>query len=108
MVGHACTDCTSHQEFSERLVIVEQSTKSAHHRLDSVDKHTESVLKLTVSVEHLAKSLADSVIPQQDDHESRLRSVENRPGMVALKWWGIVLGALAAVIVGYGFAELMG
>ena len=31
------------KELWERLTVVEQSTKSAHHRLDSLDKLTESV-----------------------------------------------------------------
>ena len=31
------------KELWERLTAVEQSTKSAHHRLDSLDKLTESV-----------------------------------------------------------------
>ena len=31
------------KELWERLTVVEQSTKSAHHRLDSLDRLTESV-----------------------------------------------------------------
>ena len=39
------------KEMWERLTAVEQSTKSAHHRLDSLDKLTESVhIKLCVKM----------------------------------------------------------
>ena len=31
------------KELWERLTVVEQSTKSAHHRIDTLDKLTESV-----------------------------------------------------------------
>ena len=44
------------KEMWERLTAVEQSTKSAHHRLDSLDKLTESVHIIateTVSYTHL-------------------------------------------------------
>ena len=39
---------------AERLVKTEESTKSAHHRLDTIEERTEAVIRLAVSVEHIA------------------------------------------------------
>lgn len=111
MGGQPCKDCTSHAEVMERVVIVEQSTKSAHHRLDDMEKHTESIIRLSMSVEHLTESIAINVLPNQEKHDNRIIALENRPGVIALKWWSaIVLVAVTAVVTGvimYGLGVLL-
>ena len=47
------------KELWERLTVVEQSTKSAHHRLDSLDKLTESVHILAVETKAMREDVSD-------------------------------------------------
>ena len=47
------------KEMWERLTAVEQSTKSAHHRLDSLDKLTESVHILAVETKAMREDVSD-------------------------------------------------
>lgn len=89
----------------ERIVIVEQSVKSAHHRIDKSEAQTEAVIQLGVEIKHLTEVITLSVIPQLVHHDQRIDAVENRPGAVALKWWKttavIIATATLTGVVGY-------
>ena len=47
------------KELWERLTVVEQSTKSAHHRLDSLDRLTESVHILATETKAMREDVSD-------------------------------------------------
>ena len=59
------------KELWERLTVVEQSTKSAHHRLDSLDKLTESVHILAVETKAMREDVSDIT--------SRVDEIEKKP-----------------------------
>lgn len=61
----------------ERLTRVEESTKSAHHRLDSVEAMQGEIHQLALSVNSLAQSV-QIVARSQEDLTGRLCSVEQR------------------------------
>ena len=59
------------KELWERLTVVEQSTKSAHHRLDSLDRLTESVHILATETKAMREDVSDIT--------SRVDEIEKRP-----------------------------
>ena len=77
---------TDDKELWERLTVVEQSTKSAHHRLDSLDRLTESVHILATETKREDVS----------DITSRVDEIEKRP----TKRYETVVGAIITVLVG--------
>lgn len=89
-----------------QIVEALQSTRSAHHRLDSMEKHTEAVVRLAVSVEGMSEKV-ERVLTLYDEHEDRLVVIENKPGQTAIKAWHWLLGALAGGCIGLGFGILL-
>lgn len=102
-------------EIRERLTAVESSTKSAHHRLDGLDRHTEAIIRMSVTVEKLAEEVGKSneltskirsELKEDIDIkfkalDERLEVVENLPGKVALKYIGVGLGVVVTMVVGF-------
>lgn len=76
------------KEMWERLTAVEQSTKSAHHRLDSLDKLTESVHILAVETKAMREDVSDIT--------SRVDEIEKKPN----KRYETVVTAIITVLVG--------
>lgn len=76
------------KELWERLTVVEQSTKSAHHRLDSLDKLTESVHILAVETKAMREDVTDIT--------ERVDEIEKKP----TKRYETVVGAIITVLVG--------
>lgn len=88
---------------AERLVIAEQSTKSAHHRIDAIEEQTEAVTRLAVSVEHIAtqnQEILKEMKVQRDD----IIILKNKPAQDVYNYWKLFLGALvtgaAGVLIG--------
>ena len=76
------------KEMWERLTAVEQSTKSAHHRLDSLDKLTESVHILAVETKAMREDVSDIT--------SRVDEIEREPN----KRYETVVTAIITELVG--------
>lgn len=76
------------KELWERLTVVEQSTKSAHHRIDTLDKLTESV--------HVIATETKAMREDVNDITSRVDEIEKRP----TKRYETVVGAIITVLVG--------
>ncbi len=76
------------KEMWERLTAVEQSTKSAHHRIDTLDKLTESV--------HVIATETKAMREDVNDITSRVDEIEKRP----TKRYETVVGAIITVLVG--------
>ena len=76
------------KELWERLTAVEQSTKSAHHRLDSLDKLTESV--------HIIATETKAMRGDVNDITERVDEIEKRP----TKRYETVVTAINTAIVG--------
>ena len=83
------------KEMWERLTAVEQSTKSAHHRLDSLDKLTESV--------HIIATETKAMREDVNDITERVDEIEKRPNKRYETVVGAILTALVGVLIGYFF-----
>lgn len=66
---------------AERLVTVEQSSKSAHHRVDAMAEQTEAVIRLAVSVEHIANQnqeiLKEMKVQRDEINELKYKPTEH-------------------------------
>lgn len=88
----------------ERIVIVEQSTKSAHHRLDSQEEQTKAIIKMSSSIEYMAKQVEDMVNILKE-HDGRLDKLERAPGDTMIAYWKLFVGAIitggVGIIIGF-------
>lgn len=81
-------EAENEKEVWERLTAVEQSTKSAHHRIDGIEKLTESV--------HIIATETKAMREDVSDITSRVDEIEKRP----TKRYETVVGAIITVLVG--------
>ncbi|WP_353106278.1 hypothetical protein [Acetoanaerobium noterae] len=88
---------------NERMVAVEQSTKSAHHRLDFQDEQTKAILDISGNIKYMAKQVEETVGILKE-HDGRLDKLEKAPGDALIAYWKLFLGAIitgsAGLIVG--------
>lgn len=83
----------------ERLTVAEQSTKSAHHRLDSMQDQTKAIIKMSANIEHILDVIKD-MQGILKEHDARIDKLERLPGDTILKYWQLVVGALLTGAVG--------
>ena len=83
----------------ERLTAVEQSTKSAHHRIDGIEKLTESV--------HIIATETKAMREDVNDITSRVDEIEKRPNKRYETVVGAILTALVGGLIGY-FVKMLG
>ena len=69
------------KELWERLTVVEQSTKSAHHRIDTLDKLTESV--------HIIATETKAMREDVNDITERVDEIEKKPNISYCCYYGI-------------------
>ena len=100
------------QDLRERVVSVEESTKSAHHRLTSQEEQTKAIYELAYEVKAFGKQ-QEQIIKQQGEmlslmkeHDGRLDKLERAPGDSLLSYWKILVGALVTGVAGYVMAVL--
>lgn len=79
------------KEMLQRLTIVEQSAKSAHHRLDRMDELIQNIQTLTVEMRHMREDISS--------YATRIEAIEDKP---AKRWDGVVSGILGALAGGLG------
>ena len=75
------------KEVWERLTRAEQSIKSAHHRIDSIEKLTQSVSDMVIEVKHMREDM--------NEMRTELDEVKNRPVTI----WNKLLWALTGSVV---------
>jgi len=118
MLEHDCIDIKANtrlivagqHEIRERVAAVEASSKSAHHRLDSMEKLTESIITLAGEVREGSmntRTILDRMERHDgaiDTHDQRIDKLENAPGIIAMKGWifvgGFVVTAVLAFMLG--------
>lgn len=107
--------CNQHTETRERLIAVEQSAKSAHHRLDSMEKILEVVNQTSLTVRDLTHNIDKAIDGLKEiaeiskNHECRIRIVEERPNVEAKgkldkimsKTVTFILGIISAMVLSY-------
>ena len=88
-------EAENEKEVWERLTAVEQSTKSAHHRIDTLDKLTESV--------HIIATMREEV----NDITSRVDEIEKRPTKRYETVVTAIITAIVGGLIGY-FVKMLG
>lgn len=86
------------KEVWERLTSVESSVKSAHHRLDSIEKLTQSVSDMVVEVKHMREDL--------NNVHDEIDEVKNRPIQFYDKLMWAFVGAGASAIVSFLMSQI--
>ena len=87
------------KELWERLTAVEQSTKSAHHRLDSLDKLTESV--------HIIATETKAMRGDVNDITERVDEIDKRPTKRYETVVTAIITAIVGGLIGY-FVKMLG
>lgn len=91
-----------HEEFRRA---VDAEHKRIHYRLDSMEKATEQIGSLAVSVEKLAVSMETMAKAQQEQGE-KLEELENRDGEMWRKVAGYILTAVLGIVIGFLFKQV--
>lgn len=105
-------------EIRERTTATEQSTRSAHHRLDTQEEQTKAIYELAYEVKSFGTK-QEQIIEQQGqiiklltDHDDRIVNLETKDGKEALKkneWMsdqlaggliGVVMTIIGALVLG--------
>lgn len=86
-------------DFAKELAAVESSVKSAHKRLDDMNKLIDSIRDVATEI----KYLRDDVNKLSADIEN----VKNRPAKFWDKLVGAIVGAFATGLVGAGLALIL-
>ena len=81
------------KELWERLTVVEQPTKSAHHRIDTLDKLTESV--------HIIATETKAMREDVNDITERVDEIEKNPNKRYESVVTAVITALVGGLIGY-------
>ena len=76
-------------QIAERLAALEQDKKAANHRLENLEKLTESVYSLAQSVKSMQEDLKNIM--------ARVAEIEKRP---AKRWETLIAAIITAVIGG--------
>ena len=88
-------------ECEQRLTKVEESTKSAHHRIDALEGGQKEIRDLALAVNTLALSVK-SICEDMTEVNGRVKCIEDKP----TKRWDKVIDTLIGVAVGTFFAWL--
>jgi len=83
----------------ERVTSVEESASSAHKRLNKIEEQTDTIVRLTVSIEQLAEQMRDALVLLKE-HGDRLECVEKKPGEAAMYYVRLAIGTLVTGTVG--------
>lgn len=75
------------QEIYERIAYVEQSTKSAHHRIDEVAENNKSISEILVEMRYMRRDLNKLI--------ERVSKVEGRP----MRRYDVVINGLITTII---------
>lgn len=88
------------KEIYERLTAVEQSCKSAHHRLDEVAELTQSVRDMVVEVKYMREDMGDI--------KTRVEVIEAKPAKRCDLIISTVITALCSGIIGFVISQILG
>lgn len=88
------------KEIWERLTAGESSIKSAHHRIDSLEKLADSVHKLALSISQIATE-TKALREDYEKADDRIDALESKPVKRYETFVTALLTGLAGVIIGY-------
>lgn len=93
-------------ECEQRITRMEESTKSAHHRIDELTQVQQEIRNLAISVNTLASAVS-AIKSGQDDIGARVREMELKP---ARRWDQLTIAiiiSIATAIVGFIIGQLI-
>lgn len=93
-------------EIGQRLTKVEESTKSAHHRLDTLEGMQKEIRDLALSVNTLAMSVK-TLCTDVTDQNCRIKDLETKPGKRWDQLMGDVMKLIATGVIGYLLGNLL-
>lgn len=91
------------EKYITKIAEIEQSTKSAHHRLDKLEQDIGEIKELTIAVKEIAM---ETKANREDVNkiDSRLEAIEQKPAKnwdkIVTTIIGTVVGAIAGGIIG--------
>ena len=88
----------SEKELWERLTAAEASGKSAHRRIDAIEKLTQSVSDMVVEVKHMREDL--------NNVHDEIEEVKDRPLKFYDKLMWAVVGAAASGLVSLALSQI--
>ena len=91
-------------ECEQRLTKVEESTKSAHHRIDSIEGGQKEIRDLALAINTLASEVK-SICEDMADINGRVKCIEAKPGEKWEKASWLVITIIITAIVGYAVGK---
>jgi len=93
-------------EIEQRLTKVEESTKSAHHRIAGMESMQREIRDLAMSVNTLAGSL-QNLVGDVSDVTCRIKDIEAKPGKRLDQVIGYIMAALISGMIGFMLSQIM-
>lgn len=93
------------KEYIERLVEIEQRSKSNTKRLDTVENKVEDIHSLTLAIKEIATEVK---IMREDLNkiDKRLITLEDKPSKRMDLIWGYIVSAIIGGLIGYTFIKI--
>ena len=91
-------------EMKIKLEKVDESTKSAHLRLNEIGEQTLAIYKLGVAVENMAEQFKEFTTSFKE-HEDRIDKLEREPADNAYKLLKTIGGYVLAILIAYGLGK---
>ena len=93
---------TEHEEFVRRM---EEEHKRQNKRLDLLEKQTEQITDIAMSIKELAISVKQ-MAEEQREQGNRLEKLEGRDGEMWRKVVGYVITAVIGILIGFVFRQI--
>ena len=93
------------KEYIERLVEVDQRSKSNTKRLDTVEGRVEDIHNLTLSINQIATEVK-AMREELNKVDKRLLTLEEKPSKRMDTIWGNIVSALIGGLIGYFLLKL--
>lgn len=93
------------KEYIERLVEVDQRSKSNTKRLDSIENKVEDIHSLTLSTNQIATEVK-AMREELNKVDKRLVSLEEKPSKRMDLIWGYIVSAIIGGLIGYVLLKL--
>lgn len=91
-----------HEEFVRRM---EEEHKRQNKRLDLLEKQTEQITDIAMSIKELAISMKQ-MAEEQREQGNRLEKLEGRDGEMWRKVVGYVITAVIGILIGFVFRQI--
>jgi len=86
-------------ECEQRLTKVEESCKSAHHRIDGLENGQSEIRDLALSVNTLAMSVKQLCL-DMTDVSGRVKAIESKPGEKWEKFMWLLFATAIGIAIG--------